>query len=281
MWLPLPVWAETGESASPILLQQGDVLLFSVNGPEGTTRVRGSFQGKNLPFFKTETHRYASLIGVDLAEPPSRHPVKVDFLNGTTLLEQGVYPIRIIEAVFGTQELSLPKNMVDLDAETLQRVKREKEIIHSAYDKIVDTRLWSGPFIMPVEGTISNKFGFRRILNGQPRKPHPGEDIVVPRGTEVRATNRGTVLLVGDYYFNGKSVFLDHGTRLLTMYLHLDNIYVSEGETVGKGQVIGTVGSTGRATGPHLHWGARLLEGRVNPLSLLEQIHDTAKEAIR
>jgi murein DD-endopeptidase MepM/ murein hydrolase activator NlpD len=262
------------------VVKQGDVFLLAVDAPEGTTAVRGSFHGKSVPFFKTGDRRFESLIGVDLAEPASRIRIDVAFLKGSESLEHRSYSVEVKSANFATQKLTLPKGMVDLDSKTLKRVKREQKVIRGAFEHSVDGRLWSGNFIMPVEGKIAGMFGVRRIMNGEPRNPHSGEDIVVPLGTEVHATNRGVVRLIGNYFFNGNSVVLDHGMGLLTMYFHLKKVLVKEGETVERGQVIGLVGATGRATGPHLHWGVRLLDARVNPISLVQQpLDDTEGEA--
>jgi murein DD-endopeptidase MepM/ murein hydrolase activator NlpD len=121
---------------------------------------------------------------------------------------------------------------------------------------------------MPTEGSVQYTFGRRRVINGQPRNPHTGEDISAPQGAPVAAINYGTVRLVADQFFSGKSVVIDHGLGLYSMYFHLSEIAVRVGDLVAKSQVIGAVGATGRASGPHLHWGVRLNGARVNPLSL-------------
>ena len=120
-------------------------------------------------------------------------------------------------------------------------------------------------FILPVKGELSSHFGLRRFFNGEPRSPHAGIDVAVARGTPVKASAQGQVLAVGDYFFNGKTVFVDHGNGLITMYCHLDRIDVKTGETVRKGQRIGLSGMTGRATGPHLHWSVVLNGAMVDP----------------
>jgi len=136
-------------------------------------------------------------------------------------------------------------------------------------NKVTTQRFWSGQFIRPVEGKVSGSFGRKRIINGQPRSPHSGEDFTAPQGTPVHATNEGVIALVGDFFFSGKSIVLDHGLGLYTMYFHLDEVDVAEGDKISKGEVLGKVGATGRATGPHLHWGMRIDGARVNPLSIL------------
>ncbi|HUK55239.1 MAG TPA: M23 family metallopeptidase [Nitrospiria bacterium] len=184
-------------------------------------------------------------------------------------MEQRHYTVDVLPAHFKTQDLIVPKNYVDLDEETAKRAAEEQEKILQSLNKVTGQKYWDGRFIMPVEGKIAGSFGLRRIINGEPRSPHSGEDIKAPKGTEVHATNEGVVALVGEFFFSGKSIILDHGLGLYTMYFHLDEVDVAEGQSVHKGAVLGKVGATGRATGPHLHWGMRIDGARVNPLSVL------------
>jgi murein DD-endopeptidase MepM/ murein hydrolase activator NlpD len=114
------------------------------------------------------------------------------------------------------------------------------------------------------------------VINGQSRRPHSGEDISAPLGTPVLAINEGTVQLVADHFFSGKSIVVDHGLGLYSMYFHLSSVVVQAGERVAKAQVIGAVGASGRASGPHLHWGVRLNGARVNPLSLATAVASVA-----
>ena len=122
-----------------------------------------------------------------------------------------------------------------------------------------------------MEGRPGSRFGLRRWINGERKNSHTGMDIKAPEGQPVKAANSGRVALVGDFFFAGRAVFLDHGQGVYTMYFHLSKIDVEEGQKVSKGEVLGLVGMTGRATGPHLHWGARLGGARVDPASLVER----------
>jgi hypothetical protein len=154
---------------------------------------------------------------------------------------------------------------VELSAEDEARAVREiatiKALKHNWRDE-EDTDL---AFIIPAKGKVSGNFGLRRFFNGQPRSPHAGLDVVVARGTPIKASAQGKVLAVDDYFFNGKTIFVDHGNGLITMYCHLDQSDVQTGETVRKGEKLGLSGQSGRATGPHLHWSVILNGAMVDP----------------
>jgi murein DD-endopeptidase MepM/ murein hydrolase activator NlpD len=169
---------------------------------------------------------------------------------------------------FPIERLKLPAPMVDLDPEVARRVEREAAQLQAVFSAIGPERLWRGRFTPPVPGQ-GHGFGSRRVINGQPRAPHSGLDFAAERGTPVVASNRGRVALTGEFFFAGRFVVLDHGLGLYTLYYHLDRVDAAEGAVVERGQVIGAVGATGRVTGPHLHWAARLGPARIDPSALL------------
>jgi murein DD-endopeptidase MepM/ murein hydrolase activator NlpD len=162
----------------------------------------------------------------------------------------------------------LPKNKVDLDSKTLKRVRLEQKEMAKAFHHVGTQPLWDGAFLEPTKGKVTGRFGSRRVINGQTKRPHSGEDIAAPQGTLVHAINKGTVVATVDHFFSGKGVIIDHGVGLFSMYFHLSEIDVQPGQSLKKGEALGKVGSTGRATGPHLHWGIRLNGARVNPYAL-------------
>jgi murein DD-endopeptidase MepM/ murein hydrolase activator NlpD len=179
--------------------------------------------------------------------------------------------IRVHERTFPVQRLSLPKRMVSLSQKTLKRYRKEKQEIGAALSTYRDTRSWSCPFQRPAQGKISSRYGLRRILNDKPRSPHRGLDLRTGAGARVKACNHGRVRLIANHYFSGNSIYIDHGRGLVSMYFHLSKTLVSQGQEVAKGEVIGLTGSTGRATGPHLHFGVSVLGQLVDPAYVLEQ----------
>lgn len=265
--MTVPTFVDAAEAA-PTRLKQGEVVVLTVSVDPKLGPPVGEFGGGSFLLYSTgQEGRYAVLLGADMQQKPGVYDFIIRSDQGAV---QEPIRIEILAAEFGIQELNLPQDQVELDAETLARVKWEQEKILSVMSGVRPDRLWNGGFIPPVEGRIQNRFGFRRIINGEPRSPHSGEDISASKGTPVLAANDGVVVYTADQFFSGKSVVVDHGLGLFTMYFHLDSIEADQGAGIKKGQRLGTVGASGRATGPHLHWGARLNGARVNPFSLLE-----------
>lgn len=157
------------------------------------------------------------------------------------------------------------KGKVNLSPENEARAGREIAVILGLKHYWRDAQDTDLDFILPAKGELSGRFGLRRIFNGEPRNSHVGLDVAVDRGTPVMSSARGRVLAVDDYFFNGKTIFVDHGNGLITMYCHLDRLDVQAGQAVGKGQRIGLSGMTGRASGPHLHWSVILNGAMVDP----------------
>ena len=247
--------------------KQGDVLWIEVpvNNPQAT--VSGTLLTRKVPFFPLTDTSFAAIVGIDMQDPPGLQElsIKVHTANKTQHLS---YSVLIMKENYAVQHLKLPKNKVDLDSKTLKRVRLEQKEMANAFRHISTHPLWNGAFLEPVKGTVTGRFGSRRVINGQHKRPHSGEDIAAPKGTPVHAINQGTVVAAVDHFFSGKGVIIDHGVGLFSMYFHLSEIDVHPGQALKKGEALGKVGATGRATGPHLHWGIRLNGARVNPYAL-------------
>jgi murein DD-endopeptidase MepM/ murein hydrolase activator NlpD len=247
----------------------GDVVAVEV-GSEGLVLTpTGDLGGRPLAFF-SQGDRQVAVAGVDVDAKPGAHPWRIAIQRSGQPPETLTGHIVVAPRHFSIQNLTLPKAMVDLDPATERRALAETERLRAVYRTLSPARLWQGRFMRPIGGEESGSgFGSRRIINGQPRAPHTGVDYSAPTGTPVLAANAGRVALVGEFFFPGRLVVLDHGLGLHTLYFHLDRISSREGQAVARGQVIGTVGATGRATGPHLHFGAQIGEARVDPEVLL------------
>ena len=174
------------------------------------------------------------------------------------------------EYPYSVQRLQIKdQSRVDLSPENLARVQRENALIGKLWARQGEPR-FSLPLGPPLERMpAGGRFGAKRIINGEPRSPHTGADYAVPRGTPVLAVGNGVVALTDEFFFSGNAVFLDHGNGLISMYFHLHEVLVEQGEEISRGRPIGTVGSTGRSTGPHLHFGVRWQGARVDPALLL------------
>jgi len=166
---------------------------------------------------------------------------------------------------YASQSLKVAPGKVDLSPEDLERVNKEKPVIEHALNSWSDQQPLSLRMQQPIPGVRSSSFGMRRIFNGQSRNPHSGMDIAAATGTPVKAPLAGTVIDTGDFFFNGNTVFLDHGRGMISMYCHLSAIHVKPGQKVAAGTTLGEVGMTGRVTGPHLHWGLSLNRAWVDP----------------
>lgn len=179
-------------------------------------------------------------------------------------------PLAVQSRQFAIQRIDgLPEKMVTPPPEVQARIKAEGEMVREVR-KRDDARLdFHVAFDWPVTGRISGVYGSQRILNGEPRAPHYGVDVAGPVGTPIRAPAAGIVTLAADLYFTGWTVILDHGHGLSSVFMHLDSLSVTEGRTLKKGEVLGRLGATGRATGPHLHWGLNLFETRLDPQLLV------------
>lgn len=208
---------------------------------------------------------YSALVGIPLGASPGAQTLVWRPPGGA----QRHIGFSIQAHAYPQQKLQIAnRNQVNPDAQSLKRITREQtEILasfrtHSATTPVLD-------FVMPAQGPLSSNFGLRRVINGEGRSPHSGIDIAAPAGAPVRAPSPGTVLRVGDYFFTGNTVFLDHGGGVVSLYCHLSKVSVRAGAQLRTGDLIGQVGATGRATGPHLHWAVSLNDARVDPRLLL------------
>ena len=261
--------ADTKVSWRPAEPRVGDVALLDVHGPADGATVEGAVAGRPVTFYR-DGRGYAALVGFDMELAAGRQAWRIGILEPGRRARSLSGTVQLGGREFPVQRLTLPAPMVDLDPETERRAVAEGRTLRSLYRTITPERLWRGPFARPVAtNEPGTGFGSRRIINGQPRAPHSGTDYSAPTGTPVVSVNDGRVALVAEYFFPGRLVVVDHGLGLHTLYFHLDETRVEIGERVVRGQPLGTVGSTGRATGPHLHFGVQVGAARIDPERLL------------
>jgi murein DD-endopeptidase MepM/ murein hydrolase activator NlpD len=209
--------------------------------------------------------RWWAIVGIPLDAKPGFDSVDVAPPGGER--RQVVYTLQ--DRAYVTQHLKVAPKHVELSKENAARAERERVHLQSKLGTWTDAPPATLALRPPVPGPRSSSFGSRRVFNGQPRNPHTGMDIAAPTGTRIVAPAAGTVVDVGDYFFNGRTVIVDHGQGFMTLYCHLSRVDVQVGQTVATGDPLGTVGATGRATGPHLHWGVMLNRAWVDPELLL------------
>jgi biotin carboxyl carrier protein len=236
-----------------------------VSVPGGAKPPVVEYDGRRTAVVKQGDH-WVAIVGIPLAAKAGKHTLRVRGEQGSVEVS-----FDILDKQYRTQHLTIKnQRQVDPNPDDLKRIEREQARSNAALSLYTASGEPKLQLISPVDGRRSDSYGSRRVFNGQPRNPHTGMDIAAPTGTPIRAPADGIVVEAGDFFFNGNTLYIDHGHGLVTMYCHLDSIAVKAGDTVKSGQLIGKVGATGRVTGPHLHWGVALNRAMVDPALFLE-----------
>src|SRR5215472_14651915 len=254
--------------AKPIQLVNGAPIFLQVTPPVRLSALTATWLGHDIAFAQSGK-TWVALAGVSLETSAGKYPL---LLNGTTVSGGNIFDRRsftIARGKYPIVQLTVSKQFTEPTPQQQQTIKDDQEIKHKTFAETSTERQWSGPFTAPVDAAVSDVFGTRRVFNGATKSLHQGLDYRVPSGTPVHALNRGTVLLAQALYFEGNCVMIDHGQGLLSLYLHLSQIDVKEGDHIERGQQIGLSGATGRATGPHLHIAVRWQGVYLNPAALL------------
>ncbi|MEJ2068109.1 MAG: M23 family metallopeptidase, partial [Deltaproteobacteria bacterium] len=211
--------------------------------------------GTPLYFYERAGGGFAGIVGVDLAAEPGQRDLRVAIKDLEERSFERVFQVQVNAGEFEVQKLTVAPEMVDFTEETYQRYLAERKELKRVFNQVRPVRVWRHAFVQPVEGPITSAFGLRRVFNDKARAPHSGVDIGAAEGTAVGACNDGIVVFAQELYLEGNTV-----------------IQSSEGDTVHVDEVIGLVGATGRVTGPHLHWGIKLLGAKVDPFSLVRVV---------
>ena len=264
---PRAAWSAQWE---PVKLVNGSPVLFRVTAPRQVTALTGNFLGQDLSFRSSQTcHCWYAFAGVSLTTKPGRYTLQ---LAGKSAGTNATFSSTVIvrAAHYPSSRIQIPPAFVEPPKEVQPLIEAAEAAKKQAFAKLDPDPLWSGRFEPPAQAETSGVFGSSRIVNGKQQSQHKGLDFRVSTGTPVHATNAGTVILARPLYFEGNCVMLDHGQGLLTIYMHLSEFKVKEGEKVAAGQLIALSGGTGRSTAPHLHFAVRWRGEYLDPRTLLE-----------
>jgi len=242
---------------------QGDLIHVQIHSDEPIEQLTA--MGKSWPFQKDKHGVTHGWIGIDLQQKAGDYTIQWHSIQ-TSFGDH----LHIGKGSFRISRITVEKKMSNFDATAVKRIRADQQAIKNTYDIPVDIFPQFSKAVMPVEGIESTPFGAQRYVNGKPKSPHSGIDIAAPEGRPITAPLAGEVLLVEDMFLNGTLIAIGHGKGLVSVYAHLHKTHVKLGDQVAEGQIIAEVGSTGRSTGPHLHWGMRFNHSRINPHSLLE-----------
>jgi len=260
--------------AQPARLVNGGPVLFQVKPPVKLESLNGTWLGHQIVFdYSPSSKTWFALAGVSFETNPGKYKLE---LTGTRA--NGGAPFTMVRTLIVTRakypkievNLTVEGKFTEPNPEQLKQIDEDQKTKQDYLNRVTPEREWEGKFTPPAEAAISDVFGSQRIFNGKAQRPHFGLDFRVPTGTPVHAMNDGTVVLARPLYFEGNFVVIDHGQGLLTLYLHLSEFKVKEGDVVKRGQEIGLSGGTGRATGPHLHVAVRWQGTYLDPDRLMQ-----------
>jgi murein DD-endopeptidase MepM/ murein hydrolase activator NlpD len=256
---------------TPAKVAAGEVVVLRWQGGAPPDFVVGRFADQLFYCESDGKGGLFALIGVDIEQVLGTQAITLLAFdkNGTGVKTS--LALQVIDKERGVDRLTLPPEMVTpKDPAILKRIAKDNQMLQELFSS-QNGSLLAGPFRVPVTDPVSSQFGKKRILNGVKRSPHSGTDFRSPFGRPVKSPARGRVVFVGDLYYTGRTVVLDHGAGLYTLYAHFQKSSVRTGDVVEPGAVLGKVGSSGRSTGAHLHWTVRLRGSRIDPLSLLKR----------
>lgn len=263
--LSLVFFLTLGSTATSLALPNshpvpGGIMVIAL--PDHSTQPKVEYKKRPVAVIQ-EGNIWHAIVGLPLSIKPGKHSIKVNSKPVSFQVNNKDYP---------EQRITLKtRKHIDLSPEDLARHRGEKAKAIKAFNHFDTLQTPDLSMLKPVEGPYSSPFGLKRFFNDEPRNPHSGLDIAAPTGTPIKAPSEGKVVLTGNFFFNGNVVYVDHGQGMISMFCHLSEIGVKQGDHLNKGDILGKVGATGRVTGPHLHWSLSLNNARVDPMVLLPQ----------
>ena len=259
------------EASSPSPRQGGIVVVtLTSSAPLSRAALADGKRRSPLEAASGDGRVFRGLWGVDFESGVGSRPIRVEATGLCKDARRTSWNLKVVSGRFPEQKLTVDPAYVEPPPSELARIERDRESVARVWAAGPSLRRWDRAFLLPVEAPVRENFGAKRVFNGKPRSRHNGVDLAASTGAPVVAPAPAVVALAEDLYYSGGTVILDHGEGLFTTYFHLSRIDVKLGDRVAAGEKLGAVGATGRATGPHLHWGARLNGARVNPLGLLK-----------
>lgn len=254
----------------PTHVVNGSPILFQVSAPATMQSLSGTWLGHQVYFsLDAKSKIWYGIAGISLETTPGQYSLGLTGTSSKATQLTYEQKLTVGKAKYPSVAVKVAKKFTEPDPEQLKEINQDKTIKEDAFKHFDPDRLWTGDFRPPVIASVSDVFGTGRTFNGKVQSRHQGLDYAVPSGTPVAAVNRGTVLLARPLYFEGNCVVIDHGQGLLSLYMHMSEFKVKEGEQVARGQELGLSGGTGRATGPHLHIAVRWQGTYLNPATLL------------
>lgn len=245
-------------------MRQGEALRLFVRASAPATRVEIRFAGRRWPAYRAGESGWRTVLGTDPNTPPGRHTLTVEVSGVGQVNLKARRTVTVVRVTFPRREITFDPALAPLL--TPEAAERERRRVVEALRVLHPFQLWADPLTLPIEGKVTSKYGVLSIYQKQVRGFHGGVDIQAPQGKPVRAAGRGIVRLAEPLPLSGNAVLLDHGLGVVTSYLHMSEIGVRVGQNIGRGEILGRVGSTGLSTGPHLHWGLRVNGTKVDPM---------------
>ena len=274
--LQLPGHAATTNLPTEESVPGGIVIVPIISADTDSPRPAVHFQTHRVMVVRSSSipAQWLAIVGIPRSANAGEYSIKIEHDK-----QHRTQQFRVESKLYPEQRIQITnKRLVNPEKRDMNRITKESQIMKQAFTSWTESSNEMLRMDWPVSGPISSPFGLTRFFNDQPRKPHSGIDIAAPKGAEIRAPRAGKVVATGNFFFNGNTVLVDHGQGLISLFCHLDNIETTNGAILERGEKIGTVGQTGRATGPHLHWSLNLNNVRIDPMLFLDEPLNTAEQ---